>query len=70
MTTLIFPIVALIVGVMFGGEHFDARIALGVLLVLVGVAAALLPEKERGRRAANVQSWTRQPITENSFSSG
>ena len=68
MSTLIIPIVALIVGVVFGGEHVDARIILGSLLVLVGLAAALLPQKERRRCAAKAQSWTRRPITENSFS--
>lgn len=48
----IIPIIALAVGALFGGEHVDARIASGSLLVVVGVAITLL------RFRANTESRT------------
>lgn len=47
MATLIFPAIALAVGVLFAGEHLGARELAGCALVLAGVAAALIPIPNR-----------------------
>ncbi len=36
--TYVFPVVGLILGIAFLGEHLDARLALGSLLVVAGIA--------------------------------
>jgi drug/metabolite transporter (DMT)-like permease len=41
----IVPIIALVVGAIFGGEHIDARSFIGSMLVIIGVAATLSPSE-------------------------
>jgi len=43
MSSLTFPVIAITVGVFFGGEHFTARDIFGSGLVIVGMAIALVP---------------------------
>lgn len=46
MSSLIFPVIAITVGILFGGEHFSARELVGALLVIAGMAIALTaPQK-------------------------
>lgn len=43
MSSLTFPVIALTVGALFGGEHIGARELLGSVLVMCGMAIALVP---------------------------
>lgn len=43
MSSLTFPVIAITVGVFFGGEHFGARDLFGSALVIAGMAIALVP---------------------------
>ncbi len=43
MSSLTFPVIAITVGVFFGGEHFGGRDIIGAALVLGGMAIALVP---------------------------
>ncbi len=45
MSSLTFPVIAITVGVFFGGEHFTPRDLLGSALVIAGMAIALVPLK-------------------------
>ena len=46
MSSLVFPVIAITVGILFGGEHFGTRELLGSLLVIAGMAIALTaPQK-------------------------
>lgn len=45
MSSLTFPVIALTVGVLFGGEHVGPREFAGSLLVLLGMTIALVPIK-------------------------
>lgn len=52
MTTLIIPVVAVAVGVAFGGEHFTMREGYGSIAVAAGVALTLLPKRVARERKA------------------
>jgi drug/metabolite transporter (DMT)-like permease len=43
LATLVFPIIALAVGALFGGEHVGTRELLGSALVIGGLGLALAP---------------------------
>ena len=43
LTTLIIPVIAVLVGALFGGEHFTARDAYGAVAVVIGLAIATVP---------------------------
>jgi putative membrane protein PagO len=72
MASLTFPVIAVFIGVVFGGEHFDARELLGSLLVLSGMAIALVPfpraatvakpvascDKQKSRTGTNRACWS------------
>ncbi len=45
LSALIIPVIAVAVGVAFGGEHFGPRELLGAALVIVGVWVALTPQR-------------------------
>ena len=47
LVPLIIPVVALTVGIIFGGEHFTLREALGSASVVAGISIALLPKRTR-----------------------
>jgi putative membrane protein PagO len=46
MSTLVFPVIALAVGALFGGEHFTRQELLGTAFVIAGMAAALIPQSQ------------------------
>ncbi len=46
LSSLIIPVIAVIVGVVAGGEQFTVREAGGSALVILGVAAALIPQRQ------------------------
>ena len=46
LSSLIIPVIAVIVGVVAGGEQFTAREAGGSALVILGIAAALIPQRQ------------------------
>jgi putative membrane protein PagO len=53
MSSLTFPVIALTAGVLFGGEHVGIREIAGSLLVISGMAIALVPlPSQDNRRAA------------------
>jgi putative membrane protein PagO len=53
MSSLTFPVIALTAGVLFGGEHVGVREIAGSLLVISGMAIALVPlPSQANRRAA------------------
>lgn len=45
LTTLVIPVIAVLAGVLFGGEHLTTREAYGSATVALGIAVALLPRK-------------------------
>lgn len=47
MASLTFPVIAITAGVLFGGEHFGGRDVIGSVLVLCGMAIALVPVPAR-----------------------
>lgn len=47
MATLVFPVIAVLAGVLFGGEHMNAREFAGCALVVAGMTIALTPQVER-----------------------
>jgi drug/metabolite transporter (DMT)-like permease len=49
MATLVFPVIALVAGVVFAGERIDAREFAGCALVLAGMATALVPVQAQAR---------------------
>lgn len=51
MSALIIPVIAVTVGIVFGGEHFTLREALGSLLVAGGIAIALTGAETRLKRS-------------------
>lgn len=58
MSSLTFPVIAITVGVLFGGEHFGAREFAGSALVVCGMAVALVPLPAAASRRY-VRSFTR-----------
>ena len=46
LSSLIFPVIAITVGILFGGEHFGWREVAGSLLVIAGIAIALTTRAE------------------------
>ena len=49
ISTLIFPVIAVAVGILFGGEHMEVRELLGAAIVVGGLAVALAPQRESAR---------------------
>jgi len=46
LSSLIIPVIALFVGAAFGGEHLSVRELAGAVLVIAGIAIALLPRRQ------------------------
>ncbi len=63
MSSLIFPVIAITVGILFGGEHFGWRELVGSLLVIAGMAIALVKRAETNLDStystAEIQSTSR-----------
>jgi putative membrane protein PagO len=55
MSSLTFPVIALSAGVLFGGEHVGARDIAGALLVISGMAIALVPIPGRSSAAVTAK---------------
>jgi drug/metabolite transporter (DMT)-like permease len=53
MAPLIFPVIALIAGMTFAGEHLETRELVGCALVFAGLATALLPPPRLNRLLVN-----------------
>jgi drug/metabolite transporter (DMT)-like permease len=56
LSSLTFPVIALTVGALFGGEHIGQRELAGSMLVMCGMAIALLPLPAISGRAATAKS--------------
>jgi drug/metabolite transporter (DMT)-like permease len=54
MSSLLFPAIAVVVGMLFGGEQFSRQEFAGCALVVAGMATALVPLDLFGRRTAVV----------------
>ena len=48
MSSLVFPVIAIVVGVVFGGEHFTVRELLGAALVITGIWIAISNKEKAG----------------------
>jgi drug/metabolite transporter (DMT)-like permease len=59
MSSLIFPVIAITVGILFGGEHFGWRELAGSLLVIAGMAIALVRREETRSENTYSSSETR-----------
>jgi drug/metabolite transporter (DMT)-like permease len=46
LSTLVFPVIAVAVGALFGGERFTGQELIGAAFVIAGMAAALVPQSQ------------------------